>query len=103
MVGDDDGMAGGRADRGLEAQSGELIADPFGGAHAVLPVAGCALIEGIRSRSNRRALEASSDASAWLSTAATVSDEGAGMGRLRDGELGAHHAMRARRVNLFTK
>ena len=35
---DDDGMAGGRPHLGLEAETGELVAHPFGGAPAVLPV-----------------------------------------------------------------
>ena len=46
---------------------------------------GCALIEGMRSRSNSRPREASSEASAWRRTAATVSGDGAGMVVLRLG------------------
>ncbi len=56
---------------------------------------GWALIEGIRSRSNSRPREASSDASTWRSTVARVSGVGTGIEVLR-GHWDAHLAMRRR-------
>jgi hypothetical protein len=40
---------------------------------------GCALIEGMRSRSNSRPREVSSEASAWRNTSATTPEEWAGI------------------------